>query len=517
LELIEEESTQASYRPLTTKEWIGFFAMVVGMFMAVLDIQIVASSIAEIQAGLSATRTEISWIQTAYLIAEVIVIPLSGFLSRVFSTRVLFCASAIGFTIMSALCASASNLPAMIIFRAFQGLLGGAMIPTVFSTIFILIPRNKIATVNTFVGLVVTIAPIAGPTLGGYITQAYSWHWMFLMNVPFGILITLVIWNTLDIDKPDFSLLKKCDWSGLIYMITFLASLEFFLEEGTTEDWFESNLIRMFFCITVTSGILFFRRVLSYHEPIVDLSAFKNKNFALGCIFSFILGMALFGSAFLLPSFLSTIRMLNSLQIGQVMAITGTFQLLSAPVAGFISNKNIDLRIVLCGGLFFFGCGIHLNSYLTVDNDWLQFFIPQMLIGFSIMFCFIPINTLALSTMPKDKIKNASGLYNLMRNLGGALGLAVLGTLLTTRGKMHYQYITETVRNTRLSSKYFLQQLTHYFDYKVNFADKVSLQFLQNLITREATIMAFNDCYYIVSCFLFFAAMATPLMKKAVR
>lgn len=514
MELIEDGSFQEVQPPLSRKDWIGFLAMVVGMFMAILDIQIVASSLAEIQAGLSATRAEISWVQSSYLIAEVIVIPLSGFLSRAFSTRVLFCFSALGFTIMSGLCSLSWNLNSMIVFRALQGLFGGAMIPTVFSTIFLIFPKKQIPKVTTMIGLIVTIAPIAGSTLGGYITQISSWHWMFLMNVPIGILITIVIWNSLNIDEPDPSLLKKCDWAGLIYMCLFLASLEYFLEEGSSEEWFESHLIKSLFLVVTISGFLFFRRVLSYSEPIVDLGAFRNRNFMIGCTFGFILGIGLFGSAFLLPSFLSSIRRLNSLQIGQIMAITGTFQLLSAPLAGFIASRKPDFRIMLFGGLFTFGVGIYLNSRLTAESDVSQFFISQMIIGFSLMFCFIPINALALGALPKDKVKNASGLYNLMRNLGGALGLAILSTLLNERSKIHYQRIAETLAKNEVIVQNQLKQLEYYFSHHLNFGDKVSLNLMKDLATREAVVMAFNDCFFLVAIFLFVAAFCTPFMSK---
>src|SRR3954463_9622326 len=209
------------------RQIVGFICMVFGMFMAILDIQIVSSSLSEIQAGLAASADEISWVQTSYLIAEIVMIPLSGTLSRLLSTRVLFTASAAAFTVMSCACAFASGMGQMVVFRALQGFLGGAMIPTVFATSFMLFPGTRRAGVSVLIGLVATLAPTIGPTLGGYLTQAFSWHWLFLINVFPGIIVVLAVWNLVDVDKGDRSLIRDFDWFGLLFMAVFLGSLEY--------------------------------------------------------------------------------------------------------------------------------------------------------------------------------------------------------------------------------------------------------------------------------------------------
>src|SRR6188768_2382889 len=216
---------------------VAFFFMVTGMFMAILDIQVVSSSLAEIQAGLSASSDEISWVQTAYLIAEVIMIPLSGFLGRLLSTRVLFTISAAGFTMASALCATATNIDQMIVYRAIQGFIGGGMIPSVFAAAFTIFPPSRRAIVSPMIGLVATLAPTIGPTVGGYISHAFSWHWLFLVNVVPGIMVATATWLLVDFDKPNPGLLKKLDWWGLAGMAAFLGSLEYVLEEGPNHDW----------------------------------------------------------------------------------------------------------------------------------------------------------------------------------------------------------------------------------------------------------------------------------------
>src|SRR3954468_5368500 len=232
--------------PLDRRRLFAFICMVFGMFMAILDIQIVSASLAEIQAGLGASSEEISWVQTSYLIAEVIMIPLSGTLSRVLSTRWMFVISAGGFTLMSLMCAMSSSIEEMILWRALQGFIGGGMIPTVFASAFTIFPPEKRPVVSPIIGLVATLAPTIGPTVGGYLTDMFSWHWLFLVNIIPGIFVTVSTYLLVDFDEPDFSLFKTFDWYGLSFMAVFLGSLEFVLEEGPTNDWFDDRAVVLF-------------------------------------------------------------------------------------------------------------------------------------------------------------------------------------------------------------------------------------------------------------------------------
>jgi DHA2 family multidrug resistance protein len=229
--------------PLDRRRMVAFICMVFGMFMAILDIQIVSASLAEIQAGLSASSDEISWVQTSYLIAEVIMIPLSGMLSRILSTRWMFVISAAGFTAMSFMCAMSSSIEEMIVWRALQGFIGGGMIPTVFAAAFTVFPPEKRSIVSPMIGLVATLAPTIGPTIGGYLTDLFSWHWLFLVNIVPGIFVVISTYLLVDFDEPDFSLVKSFDWAGLGFMALFLGSLEYVLEEGPTNDWFQDEVV----------------------------------------------------------------------------------------------------------------------------------------------------------------------------------------------------------------------------------------------------------------------------------
>src|SRR3954470_24087109 len=253
---------------LPMRRVVAFFFMVVGMFMAILDIQVVSASLSEIQAGLSAGSDEIAWVQTSYLIAEVIMIPLSGTLARIMSTRVLFTVAAAGFTAASALCATATSIDQMIIYRAIQGFIGGGMIPSVFAAAFTIFPPSRRAIVSPMIGLVATLAPTIGPTVGGYISHAFSWHWLFLVNIVPGILVTTAAWALIDFDKPNLKLFNKFDWWGLIGMAAFLGCMEYVLEEGPNHDWLQEPAVFACAIIMTIGAVIFFWRVFTAEEPI---------------------------------------------------------------------------------------------------------------------------------------------------------------------------------------------------------------------------------------------------------
>ena len=501
-------------RPPTRGEWAGFMTMVVGMFMAILDIQIVSSSLSEIQAGLSASADEISWVQTSYLIAEVIMIPFSGFLSRLLSTRVLFSVSCAGFTLMSLACACSDSLPEMVLFRACQGFIGGAMIPTVFATSFMLFPPDKRAGVGVLMGLVATMAPTLGPTLGGWLTQHYSWHWLFLINIGPGFFVTLMVWRMVHVDHHDYSLIKGFDWVGLILMALFLGSLEYVAEEGPRWQWLEDRSVLTFTIVMTVAGVLFFWRTLTTANPVVDLRAFADRNFAFGCLYSFILGSCLYGAVYLLPLFLAQVRGLNSLQIGEIMVVTGAFQFLSAPLAGALS-KIMDLRLMMAGGFALLALGMWENGQLTAQSDFDDLFLPQALRGVSLMLCFIPINTLSLGCLPRDQLKNASGLYNLMRNLGGAIGLAGINTVVIYQVSLHADRLGDQIDLGRPVVQGLVDQLTQRFDsLGVAMPDGAALATLMHLVQRETLALTYGDCFTLLVGVLILGVVTMPMIHR---
>ncbi|UOM37270.1 DHA2 family efflux MFS transporter permease subunit [Acuticoccus sp. I52.16.1] len=495
------------------RKMIAFMAMVFGMFMAILDIQIVSASLSEIQAGLSASADEISWVQTAYLIAEVVMIPLSGFLSRALSTRWLFAGACAGFTFMSLMCATATSIEQMIVYRALQGFIGGAMIPTVFAAAYSVFPREKQPVVAPIIGLVATLAPTIGPTIGGYLTEIFSWHWLFLINVVPGVAVTLTTLTLVDFDEPNLALLDRFDWLGLAFMAGFLGCLEYVLEEGTRNDWFEDRAITLFAVVSVLSALGFFWRAFTAREPVVDLSAFSNRNFATGATFSFVMGIGLYGLTYLYPVYLSAVRDYSALMIGETMFVSGLAMFVTAPIAGRLSAR-LDPRFMIGAGFTIFAAGTWQASGITADWDFWELLWPQIFRGVGLMLCMVPITNVSLGTMPPAQLKNASGLFNVMRNLGGAVGLAIINTLITTRTDLHTERLAESVAWGRPAAEDALAQMTANFSALGSDAERAALARLEKMVEGQATVMAYADIFVALTVLFVLLCFATPLMRR---
>ncbi|HLH94060.1 MAG TPA: DHA2 family efflux MFS transporter permease subunit [Xanthobacteraceae bacterium] len=494
---------------------IAFIAMCFGMFMAVLDIQIVSASLAEIQAGLAASQDEISWVQTAYLIAEVIAIPLSGFLSRALGTRIMFATAAAGFTISSLICGFTTSMNEMIFWRAVQGFIGGGMIPTVFASIYTIFPRSKQQMFVPIIGLVATLAPTVGPTVGGYLTDALSWHWLFFINVLPGIAVTALALALIDFDEPDWSLFRNFDWWGLGFMAAFLGSLEYVLEEGTRWDWFDDQTITLLTVVSGLSAVAFFARVLTTRFPIVDLKAYANRNFALGSLFSFVLGIGLYGLTYLFPLYLEEIRGDNALMVGETLFVSGVAMFVTAPIVGRLGSK-VDPRILLMAGFGIFALGAWQMTYLTKDWDFAQLLWPQIFRGVGLMLAMIPITNVALGTLAPERLKNASGLFNLSRNLGGAVGLAALNTVLDHRIDLHLARLHDAVTWGRQPAQEVLTQLTARFQSFGSDAQAMALKQLMMLTRQQGVVMAFADVFLMLAVlFAIFGALALVMRRPA--
>jgi MFS transporter, DHA2 family, multidrug resistance protein len=495
------------------RRMLAFLCMILGMFMAILDIQIVSASISEVQAGLSASASEVTWVQTSYLIAEVIMIPLSGFLSRALGTRLLFAGAAAGFTFASLMCGLSTSLNEMIFWRAMQGFLGGGMIPIVFATTYLLFPRSKQAYVNPIMGLIITLAPTIGPSVGGIVTDALSWRWLFFVNVIPGIAITVAAYTLIDFDKPDWALLKRLDWIGLAALTAFLGPLEYVLEEGARDDWFNDETIVILTAVATVSGALFFWRALTAAEPIVDIRAFRIPNFGFGCLLSFVVGIGLFGLTYLYPLYLSQVRGYSALMIGEALFVTGFTMFLSAPVIGKLMTM-LDPRLLITIGFSAFAMGSWLMSGLTRDWDYWELVVPQVLRGFGLMAAMAPINFMTLGALPPARLKNAAGLYNLTRTLGGAVGLAVLTTLMSTRTDHHLARLHERITAGHRPAVEFLEQLTQKFAAFGHDAPAMALRTLNDIVHRQGLVLAFADIFLLVTVIFVVLVPATVLLRR---
>jgi DHA2 family multidrug resistance protein len=493
---------------------IGFFAMVVGMFMAILDIQIVASSIAQIQAGVSASAEEVAWIQTSYLIAEVIGIPLSGLLNRALSMRRLFVFSAGGFTAASVMCAFAWDINSLIVFRCIQGFLGAAMIPTTMAAAFTLFGPNRSMLQQVAVGMVATLAPSIGPTLGGWLTENMSWHWLFLVNVIPGIIAATLVWNLTPKLPTQMSLIRNIDIIGLAAMALFLGSFEYVFEEGPAAGWIEDEHLIVWMFLCSLAAVVFFWRAFTRANPVVDLTIFKDRNFAVGSTVAVVVGFGLFGSIYLTPLFLGTVRGYNSLQIGQIMSVGGIAMFIGGPITGVLIRK-VDPRYVLATGLSLAAIGLYWNSFLTAESSFEELFWPQALRGLGLIMSMIPSNFIALGTLPPHKMPNATGLITVCRNLGGAVGLAAINTMRVNYANLHDQEISAGLDPTRPEVQDFLLQAEAGLRAAGN--PDPSAAALGQLLRRmqiESNVMTFNNLFLVMAiCFAVMLCLA-PLLKR---
>jgi DHA2 family multidrug resistance protein len=495
----------------------AFSTMCIGFFIALLDIQIVSASLRDIGGGLSAGTDETAWVQTSYLIAEIIVIPLSGWLSRVMSTRWLFCISAVGFTLTSLMCGWAWNIQSMIVFRALQGFLGGSMIPTVFTTAFVYFRGKQIVAAAATIGAISSLAPTLGPTVGGWITDNYSWHWLFFVNLVPGIFVAIVVPILVKVDKPNLSLLKGADYLGMAVMAIFLGTLEYTLEEGPRWGWFDDNTIRTTAWIAGISGAAFIWRCLSFSNPVVDLYALKSRNFALGCFFSFVTGIGIFATIYLTPLFLGTVRGFSAQQIGWAVFSTGIFQICAIPVYT-MAAKRFDLRWIMMFGLACFA--VSMWNFTPITSDWggHELLLPQALRGFAQQFAVAPTVTLTLGGLAPDRLKLASGLFNLMRNLGGAIGIAACGTIINDRTNMHMLRLSEHLNSNNTAMLQMLDRAsttnTALLGGDAVHGHAMALGMLWTRALHQAQTLTFSDTFVaICGCFAI-ATMMVPLMRK---
>ena len=497
------------------RDVIPFMVMCFGMFVALLDIQIVASSLQSIGGGLSAAQDQIGWVQTSYLIAEIVMIPLSGWLTRVFSTRWLFAASAAGFTLASMLCGLAWNIESMIAFRALQGLLGASMIPTVFTSSFHYFQGSRRVYSAAVIGTIASIAPTLGPVIGGWITDGLNWHWLFYVNLVPGIAVTVLVTILVRIDEPNLKLLRGADYPGIILLAIALGTLEYVLEDGTRWNWFDDATILTCTCVSGAAGLLFVARSLTYNNPVVDLRALLDRNFAIGSFQSFVTGAAIFSPIYLTPLFLGYIRGYNASQIGLAIFSTGAASLLGVPVYIALA-KRFDLRWLMMAGIACFGVAMSAFSGITSVWSGSELFLPQILRGFPQVFAVAPSVNLGLGGLPPDRLKYASGLFNMMRNLGGAVGIAVSGAIINDRTNLHFERIASNLTPPNGAMMQLVDRVAQTYNARgtIDSGQAAALHQLWRLAYREAATLAYADAFRVLMFACFAAAIIIPFMKK---
>ena len=499
----------------TARKFLIFAVMAFGQFMALIDIQIVAASLNDVQSGLSAGPDEISWVQTGYLMAELVMIPFSAFLAQALSTRWLFALSAGLFTISSALCGLAWDIQSMIAFRVLQGFVGGAMVPTVFATGYALFAGKQRAMIPAILGMVSVLAPTLGPTVGGWLTDVAGWRWIFYINILPGIAVTTLSIIVIRVDRPNLSMLKKIDYSHLAAMAVFLGGLEYVLEEGPRHDWFGDPAICIAAWFSLTAFVLFLERSFRSGGPILRLSPFRKPTFAMACAFNLVIGFGLYSATYLIPVFLGRVRGYDSLQIGTTVFVTGIAQVVSTIIAARAS-QTVDQRIVITIGLSLFAASLWLTSHLTPEWGFAAFLAPQVLRGFAIMLCIVPSVTMALGGFEAAELRYASGLFNLMRNLGGAVGIAVVNTWLQDNARISAARFGEGLGEAGRQAPAFVAALSQRVVQQGGDAAQALLLSqgeLAKVVGRLALTQAFNDTFRVMSWIFLAAVVMAPFCK----
>jgi DHA2 family multidrug resistance protein len=497
----------------TFARWAGYLAMCVGMFMAILDIQIVATSLPDIQAGLAIPLERLSWVQTAYLIAEIIAIPLTGWLTRLLSLRVLFLAALVGFCVASAGCAASGGFATLILFRAFQGFCGGILIPTVFTAVFTLFPLRLHPRATAIAGVLAMLAPTLGPALGGYITESYSWHWLFLINIGPGILAAIVALLALKTERPDCAARQRLDVVSLVLLSLALASFEIGLKEAPADGWLAPPALGPL-ALAVVAGSFCIRRCLARPYPLVDFRLLREPPFAAASFYSFVLGAGLYGSVYLLPLFLGYVRQHSALETGIIMVVGGAAQLVIAPIAAYLEKCVAPWRLAGLGYALF-GAGLLSNGFMTYESDFAALFWPQIMRGVGVMLCLLPTTAVALECRAGEALADASALFNLMRNLGGAVCIALIDTLVETRAPVHAATLAARLQaGDREAALIVGLPPERFHGVPLPPVDEATKELVRPLIERAAAVASFNEAFILLGGFFLLSLLALPLLRR---
>lgn len=500
----------------SVRTWIAVGGCMVGALIAVLDIQITNSSLPQIEGGIGTGSDNGTWISTAYLIGEIIMIPLTDYLSRVFTFRRALLGNLGLFLLFSICCAFASNLSEMIMFRGLQGLTGGVMIPMAFTRVLTTIPLRQQPTGLAAFALTATFGPAIGPTIGGYLTENYGWQYIFFINLIPGALMFGLLYPTLERSKMNLALLRDGDWLGIAFMAVGLASLQTVLDEGNKDDWFGSPYIVHLAILAAIALTIFIIIELVVEKPAVRLRLLAHRNFGLGTLANIIVGFALYGSVYVLPAYLNGVQGYNAEQTGLVLAWAGLPQLLIIPFVPLL-QKHFDRRAIVSVGLAIFAASCFLNTHLSFDDGGPQFMITNIVRAIGQAVVIAPLIGIATVGIPREQSGAASGLFNMMRSLGGAVGTATLATIITKREQFHSNIIGQSVTPYGSNVGQFLTNMQQYFMAHgagdAGHAHHEAEILLGTLVQQQSFVMAFSDTFYVLGVLLSLAVVVVLLTR----
>lgn len=503
----------------SAQDWIAVFAGALGALIASLDISIVNSALPQIQGEIGATGTEGTWISTGYLVSEVVMIPLSAWFSRVLGMRTLLLSCATLFTLFSIICGLSHNLTMMIIGRVGQGFFGGALIPTAQTIVRTRLPYHQIPVGMTIFGLIVLLGPLLGPVVGGWLTENVSWQWCFFINLPVAITLVTLLLIGLPHEKMDLHELVNADWLGIFGMSLGLSSLTVVLEEGQRDQWFQSSLIVWLSLTTVVGLALMGIAQFTARRPVIKLRLLQNRSYASVIVIIMSVGMVLYDILYVLPQFLSGIAGYNAEQSGWVLALSGLPAFLMMPVLPrIIGRANIRL-VVLCG-LVCFATSCFIDIHLTAQSSGSDFIISQLLRGVGQILSFMPLNQASVGAVSRADTADAAGLFNMARNLGGSIGLALLGVFIDRRTELHADAIRASVdANSQLLQRRLAAQTAAFSQGGggIAHAHQQALGQLALQIHQQAMVMTYSDCFWLLGVCLVLMLPLVMLLRAPPR
>jgi MFS transporter, DHA2 family, multidrug resistance protein len=506
------------WRP-AVNPWIIALAVTLATFMEVLDTSIANVALPHIAGSLSAGTDESTWVLTSYLVSNAIVLPLSGWLSSIVGRKRFYMGCVMLFTVSSFLCGLAPNLPMLIFFRVLQGAGGGGLQPSEQAILADTFPPAKRGMAFAVYGVAVVMAPAIGPTLGGWITDNYTWRWIFFVNIPVGI-FSLLLTSRLIQDPPYFRRRQlselKVDYVGLGFVALGLGALQVVLDKGQREDWFESHFILALSLISAAS-LLFVILWEWYHEdPIIELHLFKDRTFASANLMMFMLGFALLGSTLLLPLFMQTLLGYTAEQAGMGLSPGGFAIMVLMPLVGFLLSRYDARRLMVFGLLTLSFSLFHMTNF-DLGVDFRTVVIARVIQAVGLAFLFVPINTAAYAYLPREKNNAASGLMNLARNIGGSVGISVVTTMLARRAQHHQVNLAGHLSPGNPQFQSTLQGMTHTLQargYSAADAMHKAYGLLQGTLFRQANMLAYVDCFWLLGVATLGMIPLVFLMKK---
>ncbi|HEX4810632.1 MAG TPA: DHA2 family efflux MFS transporter permease subunit [Bryobacteraceae bacterium] len=501
----EPQSSPAQNRKPGVNPWLVALAVILPAFMEVIDTSIAAVCIPYIAGSVSASNDQATWVLTFYLLSNAVVLPASAWFSLRFGRKRFLITSIIIFTIASFFCGAANSLLIILIARLVQGAGGGALQPLSQAILTESFPPEKRGMAMGLFGLGVVVAPILGPTLGGWLTDTYSWRWAFYINIPVGVLAVFLISRFIE-DPPYIANAKpgKLDGIGFGFLALWLGAMQIVLDRGQQDDWFGSTTIRWLTGTMIVCFIAFIITQLTRERPLVDLTIFKNRNFALGCTLIFMFGAAIYGAVTILPLFYQTLMGYSAFAAGLAVAPRGLGSIIAMPLVGFMVSK-IDARILTSSGFMIFAICSLFWGHITLDISPMSLFWPIVISGFSLGLVFVPLSTVTLGDLPPERVGNGSGLFNLMRNVGGSVGIAIVNTVLVRHQQLHQTELSKYYAPTRPLLQGTISSLQHTLATQTDpvTAQQQTYGILQQLLGQQAQLWSYVDDfrYMAVACF----------------